>query len=220
MKNYRLSLLFFLTVSFFINSTFAQENTTTHNSINSDDVLLEIFYASPAVNFFPEAPVAKTINSDIGVVGLGLEFITPKIKSFPASNFGFGIEVSYTSGSATERMVTLDNNYPIATPYSIDTMVNYSYSVFRLMPRMDFHIVTSGRMDFNLGFGVGTYMTKSDQISRPDGSKFSAIEKPSNPVTMRLFLGGKYFVSDNFGLSFSSGVGGGYIVKVGLVFKL
>lgn len=85
---------------------------------------------------------------------------------------------------------------------------------------MDLHIIQGEKMDFNIGVGIGTFNVKSDEITLPNGIKVRGVEKPTNPLSMRVFLGGKYFLSDNHSLSFSTGIGGGYIVKVGLVFKL
>lgn len=224
MKIYSPRNLMFLSILFLSIVTKAQNEVTPdyNYAISPDDILIEVFYGSPAVNFFPEAPSAKNIISDFGVVGLRLEFVTPKLTAFHNSNFGFGIETSYSSGKASEELRFLRPTNPIGpeTYDNSDSLITYSYSVFRLIPRMDFHIIQSERMDFNIGIGIGTFNVKSDEISLPDGSRFLAIEKPSNPISMRFFLGGKYFVSDNIGLSVSTGLGGGYIVKVGFVVKV
>jgi len=50
-------------------------------AISPDDILIEIFYGSPAINWFSEAPPASSDISNFGVVGLRFEFITPKISS-------------------------------------------------------------------------------------------------------------------------------------------
>lgn len=183
--------------------------------LKKDDVIIELFYGTPVINIFDKAPDPKTIDNSFGVVGLRLEFLTSK-------HFGFGIEGSYMSANATERIGNLmrKNENEISPPIDADSLISYNFSVFRLMPRVDFHLVTNEKMDLNIGVGIGTIVMNSDKISLPDGSQFHAREKPDFPMTVRIFFGGKYFINEHIGIGISSGFGGGYIVKTALIVKL
>lgn len=214
MKNLSIKKIAALVV--FISASFglmkAQDATEVDRAVGKDNVLIEVFYGSPIVNIFENAPNSDNIDSELGVMGLRVEFVTSNV-------FGFGIEGSFMKGEVTERIDQMDTGSIAIPTEDLNRTETYSYTVTRFMPRFDFHLIKSEKMDFNVGVGVGTIQLKSDKITLADGSSFKPIGKPDFPMTVRMFIGGKYFFTDNIGFALSTGIGGGYIVKTALVLK-
>lgn len=196
----------------------------TYGQAKKESVLFEIFYGSP----YAEIYNAKQfdLEESNGLYGARIEFEMNKI-------IGFGIELSYAN-------TTVSSKFPVYTD-EFGVIINanqlYEFSVVRYLPRVDFHLAKSEKFDLNLSISYGGYILKGDDPNKviltqpnvitfgtpsltPVNPLFAILEEFDIPFSSRLSIGGKYYFTENLGFNIATGLGGGYLIKAGLVYKV
>lgn len=215
-------LLFAISFYLVFGTYCAQEIEDKASVKSQTKFIIEPFYAIP-INTFKNAPKKETIRSEVGVYGLclGINYL---------DKVGLGLECSFYQAKVTDYIGNLYRpEYPLSsftnllTETSIvdeDSLVTFNYNVFRMFPYVDFHPIKADNYDLNLGVGLGMFNMKSDQILLSDGTVFTPISPRTLPISIRFFIGGKFYVTKNMGFILNMGLGGGYFIKTGLVVKL
>jgi opacity protein-like surface antigen len=80
-------------------------------------------------------------------------------------------------------------------------------------------MISHDKLDLFAGVGIGyngskwTFITDDPNFNN---SEFNAIV----PISFRLFVGGRYFFTNNLGLNFEFGAGGGGLLQGGISFRI
>lgn len=176
------------------------------------DFVLNAFYGSPSIaTLYSKSFLdAYDINDFyyLGPVGAHPEFLLTK-------RIGVGAEISYSS--------TIFDFYDYSFYYK------YSISRIRVMPRFSIHLGSSTKFENHFSLAVGYRSTMVNITSdNTDLAEVQAYEDDlkdvlglySFPIGLRITWGCKYFVTENLGLSFDIGLGGGSTFTGGLAFKM
>ena len=164
----------------------------------------------------------KTAYENSGYTGLDVGGIGPvgvQFEYMVADKIGVGIKSNYSSShiSYTENTIVYDvNGNPVSSTYDYSLKFNR----IRVMPRFSLHFGNSSNFDgyFGVAAGYSTFkVTYESNDPNYDGDV--AISNPV-PVGFRLDVGGNYFFTDNIGLNFELGIGGGPVLNGGLTIKI
>lgn len=166
--------------------------------------------------------VLKNAYNGSGYTGLEIKGFGPAGLQFEymvADKIGLGIKGNFssTSVSYTEN----SDVYNPSTGQYVSTPYNYTLKFvrWRAMPRFSLHFGNSDKFDGYFGVAAGYSAFKLSYTSNdPNYTGSAAISNPI-PVGFRLDVGGNYFFTDNIGLNFEIGLGGGPVVNAGLAFK-
>jgi opacity protein-like surface antigen len=140
----------------------------------------------------------------IGPLGGRIEYLI-------ADKIGVGLDLNYSSASLTYTELNSVNG----------TLYDYKIgrSIFRAMPRFNFHFGNSDSFDGYAGVGSGyrsvNWTFESNDPFYNDESIGGLI-----PVAFRIFVGGRYFFTDLLGIHMEFGLGGGALMQGGLSLKL
>jgi len=181
-------------------------------AVSEGSILISAYYGGPNLN----ATILEAAYSNIGENSPAAS-IGPVGGTFSymvTDGVGVGLDVNYTDISITWNDNTVDSS---------GTSVNYDYKVgmstIRIMPRFDFHFGTTEKFAPYVGVAAGwrsrTYYTETDDPNFEDSNA-----EGFNPIAFRIAAGGSIFLSNNIGINLELGLGGGGLVRGGLVFKL
>lgn len=180
-------------------------------AVKKGDVLLTGFLSYPNWPKFIAGFVLESADlesSEVkGIAPLGLKF-----EYMLSNQFGFTIDGIYNSWSA--KWVS-NSDIP---PKSV------AIQRYRIQIGVNYHMDDLGSTDLDLygGFGIGS---NSRSVDRPDFIEFSEILSLINnpllrvPISFRLRLGGRYFLTENVAINFELGSGGPFL-SGGLTFLL
>lgn len=181
-------------------------------AVSEGSILISAYYGGPNLNATILEAAYSNIGEDnpaasIGPVGGTFSYMV-------TDAVGVGLDVNYTDISITWNDNAVDSS---------GTSVNYDYKVgmstIRIMPRFDFHFGTSEKFAPYVGVAAGwrnrTYYAKTDDPNFDDSDA-----EGFNPIAFRIAAGGSIFFTDFLGLNLELGLGGGGLVRGGLVFKL
>lgn len=135
-----------------------------------------------------------------------------RIDHMMSEKISLGLDVQYSSSQVTWS----DNDTANSS-----IVYNYEYNVTRLrfMPRFSIHFGSSDNFD-----GYFTISAGYRQINRSWKTNDPAYDGSTDlnlvPFAFRLAVGGRYFITDRFGLFMELGVSGGAIIHGGFSFKL
>lgn len=175
---------------------------TKSQTFEKGNIFIDAFYGGP--NLWPSTfkylfvnylVVDYTIYS-FGPLGVRAEYLVK-------DKLGLGLDILYTESSIEwleEDVVFGDTNII----YS-----NISISTWRITPRLNYHFSNNDHFDIYLVAGLGykntSYVIRMDDPFIPDEYVYNLF-----PISIRLGLGARYFVTDNFGLGLELGVGGAF----------
>lgn len=190
-----------LSVSFTSNAQVVEQGT----------ILIDAYYGFP--NLYKTALKTSYANgsgvNNIKVGGIGP--VGGKFEYLIADKVGIGLDFNYT------------NTFVSYSEYdSFDDMIyNYevSRSVLRIFPRFNYHFGNSDSFDGYAGVGAG-FRNASWAFESNDPSFNNQSIDGLVPVAFRLFVGGRYFFTDNLGLNMEFGLGGGALIQGGISFKI
>jgi hypothetical protein len=159
--------------------------------------------------------VSQYDNLDIkgfGPIGLRAEYLV-------ADKIGIGVLFNYTSTSVSyiENSTFIDTNgNSVTSPFDYTLKL----SRLRILPRFAFHFGNSDKFDGYFGVAAGYFSSKlTYETNDPNASADDFNWNNLTPFAMRLDVGGNYFFTENIGLNFEIGLGGGPIVNAGLAIK-
>lgn len=102
---------------------------------------------------------------------------------------------------------------------NIDRHYEITRKVLRILPRINFHMISHDNLDLFAGLGIGyngsnwKFITDDPNFNNRE---FDAII----PVSFRLFLGSRYFFTNFLGLNLEVGIGGGGLLQGGISFRI
>lgn len=151
--------------------------------------------------------------SNLGPVGLQFEYMV-------SDKIGLGIKTNYTNTTLKyqEDREIYDSNGMLTGTKTYDYTV--SFPRFRLLPRFAIHFGSSDSFDgyFGIAAGYSTFSIKA-KTNDPDWADEDIAFSSPTPFGFRLDVGGNYFFTDNLGLNFEIGIGGGPLVNLGIAAK-
>ena len=168
--------------------------------------------------FFEDALPAGAFNIETNVIhptGILAEY-------FIADRISIGIDANLKRTTRTYSKI--DPVYNILTGLDENVQFNYQYEIkqLRLCGRIDYHITTkSTKFDFYGGIGVGLKYTFENSFKNDERIKlYSPLIEDLGMgfYSLRLCLGGRYFITRNFGINSEIGLGGA-LVNAGLFVK-
>jgi opacity protein-like surface antigen len=135
--------------------------------------------------------------SGIGPAGIRAEYML-------ANKFGLGMDFIYSTLNLTFRFDSLQNNGTIYKTYH----PKIAFQGYKLHLRMNYHYINKEHFDAYFGFGAGGHITRATfKTEAPDHIEIKDINA-SNPFSVRLAAGFRYFFNDNIGLNLELGLGG------------
>lgn len=196
--------LFTISVVFFFGGLSASAQ-----AVEQGTILIDAYYGFP--NLFTTAlksSYAQSGSSENVKVG-GIGPVGGKVEYLISDKFGISLDVNYT------------NTYVSYDEVSSSVIYNYkvSRSVLRAFPRFNFHFGNSDSFDGFAGVGAG-YRTANWEFESTDPNYGDQSIETFIPVSFRIFVGGRYFFTDNLGLNMEFGLGGGALIQGGLSFKI
>lgn len=134
-----------------------------------------------------------------------------------ADNFGIGLDGNYAGAGFQYDDINTDD-----TLNTIQSL-KFRSDRIRVMLRLNYHFVQTENLDVYLGFGAGyrnvTRTVWWDDV-QDDNSTLDFATGNSQPIAVRLALGGRYYFHPNIGLNFEMGISGGGIIQAGLAIKI
>jgi len=173
--------------------------------VGEGNILIDASYGWPNLwtNVFKAAVTdARSTNVKVGSMGP----ISAQFEYMVSEKMGVGLVFGYSTSS-----VSYDD---------VDSGYFYDLSVtrIRLMPKFSVHFGQSDSFDPYLILAAGYASKNYDYVSNdPDYNGFSI--DGISPVAFRIGFGGRYFVSENFGLKMEIGIGGGGLLEFGISTK-
>ena len=184
-------------------------NKLNAQAVNQGNVMVDVFYGFPNL---AKTLISNTVddldstdNIDIGGIGP----VGGRFEYMISDKVGLGLEGNYSSASVTYNADSAGTTY------------NYEVkrSVVRFMPKFYIHFGSSS--DFDAYFGVAAGYRNVTWSFTSNDPNYDGIEDSGGiPFALRLSVGGRYYFTDNIGLSMEIGFGGGSgVVNGGLAFK-
>lgn len=195
-----------IALTFMFTSVGMQQNAKAQ-AVEQGNVIIDAYYGWP--NLY--TTVMKTAynlggESDVKIKGVGP--LGGRVEYMVAERIGMGVEVNFAQSS----LDWTDNN----------SGENYTYSVssnrLRALLRFNYHFAGSDKFDSYFAVGAG-YKNTSITAKSTDPNFEEASLSGLIPVATRIGVGGRYYFTDNIGLSAEIGLGGP-LVSAGLTVKL
>ncbi len=194
---------------------FAGVSTANAQVVEEGTVLIDAYYGFPNLytTTIKQAYASSGGASNVKVGGIGP--VGGKFEYLLADRIGLGLDVNYTNTYVSYDEMSTDTTTGSATNYNYEV----SRSVLRIFPRINFHFGNSDSFDGYAGVGAGYRVAKWAFESNDPDFGDETIEGLI-PVSFRAFVGARYFFTDNIGLNFEIGLGGGALLQGGLSFKI
>jgi hypothetical protein len=206
------------------NFTFSQQ------AIRKGNLILDPYIGLPQRNAFQEAPsIAMNYRKNGGFIAYG-----GRLQYMIKNKLGIGIDLNYrVSGENYDYWKTTSiYDYETETSTQETSIENYDYvsKKLRYMLRINQYVVNNEKLNLYFGFGGGP--VRDVQVSSgPDPTlspqnMFSPIggsvdfKKASPIVAIRFSMGGQVYFTNNFGLMFEGGIGGGTFLQFGTSLKI
>lgn len=192
----------------------ASISTANAQVVEEGTILIDAYYGFPNLytTTIKQAYASSGGASNVKVGGIGP--VGGKIEYLIADKVGLGLDVNYTNTYVAYDEMSTDTASGITNNYNYEV----SRSVLRIFPRFNFHFGNSDKFDGYAGVGAGYRVaTWSFESNDPDFGDQSV--EGFLPVSFRAFVGGRYFFTDNIGLNFEIGAGGGALLQGGLSAK-
>jgi hypothetical protein len=138
----------------------------------------------------------------IGPAGINIEYMFSDI-------IALGVEVSYS-------LVSMDYTD------DQDFAANIKLQNIRVYPRLTFHIneLETEKVIPYAVIGTGFKSTRREFSTDNSIEEVPDVFEASLPFALRLAMGSRFYLTDNFGFSLELGIGGGSLLNTGLVFKM
>lgn len=150
-----------------------------------------------------------------------------RVEYMLSDDFGMGVDVNYeVSGfnfNGTREV------YDTTTMSYSTAKYNYDYKAkkLRAMVRLNYHFVQTERADAYTSFGAGyKSINRSTETNDPDVNSNSSAELASFfngtviPISLRLAVGTRIYITNNIGVHLELGAFGGGLIQFGASFKI
>lgn len=158
------------------------------------------------VNQFSEKVLRDLVDLEVGGNGP----YGGKIEYMFHDHIGVSIGVNTSSSFAVFNGIDTLN---------IDRHYEITRNILRILPRINFHMLSHDKVDLFAGVGIG-YNGSTWKFITDDPNFNSREFNAIIPVSFRLFLGGRYFFTNFLGLNFEVGIGGGGLLQGGISFRI
>lgn len=179
-------------------------NSIAQTQVQEGNVIIDPYYGGPnfGKNFFTFAQNENIDIIGIGPAGLRVEFML-------TDNFGLGGDFIYNSISGSGTVDSLGTNPSTGNEIVIET---YDLKVFarryRVQLRANYHFAQTDNVDAYVGFGAGTNIRSIGFETDYKGYKGPNLTAAIFPVSFRLAIGTRYYITDNLGFNVELGLGG------------
>lgn len=138
-------------------------------------------------------------------------------------NGPYGGKIEYMFHDHIGVSIGANASYSYAVFDGIDTLniqrhYEITRNVLRILPRINFHMLSHEKADLFAGIGIGYNGSQWKFIT--DDPNFNSRDFNGIPVAFRLFVGGRYFFTDFLGLNLEMGIGGGGLLQGGISFRI
>lgn len=207
------------------NTSYSQEKKTIPENVN-----FHVFYGSALPELYSNKHFEILENP--GLIGVEGEFILNDLVSF-------GMEISYATNKVVSKTPIISMEYINGSVEYTTIYQQYNYTIIRYVPTAGIHFIKTDKLDFLLKVGMGSYFLKGDNIladprANTNSSQipsfrifsalvkvlFAELDKRGIPNTSRISVNGKYFFRENVAFDLGVGQGSGYLIHLGLTFKL
>ena len=208
------------TISILI-SSYCQDNDYLNNnqteeptkSISQGNVIFSAYYGGPNLT----GTILKTMYSNFGSSDSDPISIGPfggTISYMVTDNIGVGVDANYT-----DIYIEWENNTVDSSGNDVTYFNKAGMKTIRIMPRFNFHFEITETFAPYIGVAAGwrerTYYSESTNPSGIEGDR-----EGFNPLAFRISAGGDIFIGENIGFNLEIGLGGGGLVRGGLIIKL
>jgi opacity protein-like surface antigen len=183
-------------------------------------VAVDAYYGFP--NLLTQA--VKSVYNDQNAEGYKVSGFGPagvRGEYFVTDHIAFGADVNYSQTNIQWREIS--EEYDPITNTNFSRAYNYKVSVprLRILGKFNFHFGASEHFDWYAGAGIGYNNTKVT-LTTNDPS-YDGYEELGGifviPISGRINFGGRYFFTENIGLGFEVGLGGGPLASLGICAK-
>jgi hypothetical protein len=192
-------------------------------------VIIEPMFGFPAVgNYLLNKGNLDQGNALIAYDKKGIPFqLGARFEYMAKHRFGIALETNYERTGYERSYYETDPLTGILDSNSI-TQASWVEGRARFVLRFQYHFVQRERLDIYAGLGGGYVLINANGTSNnlpdpavePTGIKELYLERLSEPIAARLFLGCRFHVSDHFGLSTEVGIGSGSAIQLGFFFRM
>ena len=177
-------------------------------SVKKGDLIINPWYGLGTINIFPGNDTLENFKSlYLRPMGVCAEYMF-------TDEIGIGIDFIYNR-----------QGFSASDPNNIDGMgnlVTYNHIVkserTRIHLRFNYHFTKDENFDAYLGIGAGNNSRKNSFTSNDPYVTDILDDNELLPFSMRVCLGGRYFITENYGLVGEIGLGGA-LVRAGLSMK-
>jgi hypothetical protein len=206
----------------------AQENNPWADTAKLNrvqEVIIEPMVGFPAVgNYLLNKANLDQGNELISYDKKGIPFqLGARFEYMVKHRFGIALEANYER-SGYDRSFYETNPLTGAFDTNAITQTSWVEGRARFMLRFQYHFVQRDKLDMYAGLGGGYVLVTSrgessnlpDPVVEPTGIQELYLERLSEPIAARLFLGSRFHFSDRFGLSAEVGIGSGSAFQLGV----
>lgn len=184
--------------------------------LKKDDYLLEIAYGYPYMPlnenyFFSSTSTARTTK-----VLKNSNYLCLRTDYQLNEEYSVGLELTYAQAT-----YNYNRSYPSA--FNGSTTITYKDSTFeakatklRFLVKMAYHFNISEKLDL---YGTAGFGFKQSTLSTRDSYYSSTDNNTTIPVAVRLSVGGRFFLTDNWAICAEGGLGGP-LMQIGLSLKM
>jgi hypothetical protein len=192
-------------------------------------VIIEPMFGFPAVgNYLLNKANLDQGNELIAYDKKGIPFqLGARFEYMVKHRFGIGLEANYER-SGYDRSYYETNSLTGTLDTTSITQTSWVEGRARFMLRFQYHFVQREKIDMYAGLGGGYVLVTSrgsssnlpDPVVEPTGIQELYLERLSETIAARLFLGSRFHLSDRFGLSAEVGIGSGSAFQLGIFSRM
>jgi len=203
-----------LVVAVIAASSMLPQKEAKAQAMEQGNIGIDVYYGAVSFSKALWEALADTYDGDkkstyFGAIGGRFEYMV-------SDKIGVGLDFNYTN--MTLQVSEQDTNYSTSPPSVQTYTYNWERTIIRAMPRFNIHFGGNESFDGYFGVGVG-YRSAKSTFSDDDPNNIDETVEGLSPVAMRIALGGRYFFTDNIGISMELGIGGGNLIHGGISLK-
>lgn len=196
-------------------ATLGMNSAVAQTQVQQGNIIIDPYYGGPN---FGKSLIGTAEFDEFTVTGIGPAGI--RAEYMLSDNFGMGVDFIYNS---TTVNTTLDSTAYNEETYQYDVVDTYDLKLYarryRVQLRANYHFAQTDNLDAYIGVGAGTNIrTFGFKTDFPNYERAS-LSGALFPVSMRLALGTRYYITDNIGFNVELGLGGP-VVSGGLSLKI
>lgn len=179
-------------------------------AVEQGNIIIDPYYGFP--NFGKKLAEGFETSGDVKVGGIGP--LGLRAEYMLADKIGVGIDFIFNSTNLQFQADSLNSDGTVYETYDVKT----SMRRIRVHARFNYHFIDNDKTDAYFGVGAGLNNRSWDIKTDFPNYDTDATSGALLPVSMRLCVGVRYYLTDNIGISGEIGIGGP-IMSLGASFK-